>query len=39
MKRDEALKRIAKLREIIDYHNRRYYQQDDPEISDAKYDE
>jgi DNA ligase (NAD+) len=39
MNRDTALKRIAKLRETIDYHNRRYYQLDDPEISDARFDE
>lgn len=39
MNRETALKRIAKLRETIDYHNRRYYQLDDPEISDARFDE
>jgi DNA ligase (NAD+) len=33
-----ALKRIATLRDLIEYHNTRYYQQDDPEISDAEYD-
>ena len=32
------LKRIAKLRKIIEYHNKRYYQQDAPEISDTEYD-
>jgi len=32
------LKRIAELRETIEYHNERYYQQDAPEISDAEYD-
>lgn len=31
-------KRIAELRQIIEYHNRRYYQLDDPEIADAEYD-
>ncbi|HOJ51919.1 MAG TPA: NAD-dependent DNA ligase LigA [Syntrophales bacterium] len=34
----EIEKRIEELRKIIDYHNRRYYQLDDPEISDAEYD-
>jgi DNA ligase (NAD+) len=38
MNKDEALERIAGLRNIIDYHNKRYYQQDDPEISDIEYD-
>jgi DNA ligase (NAD+) len=30
--------RIKALRALIDYHNRRYYQMDDPEIPDAEYD-
>lgn len=30
--------RIAELRESINYHSRRYYVQDDPEIADAEYD-
>jgi len=34
----EIAGRIAELREAIAYHNRRYYQLDDPEISDAEYD-
>jgi DNA ligase (NAD+) len=38
MERAKALKRIKELRELIYYHNRRYYQLDDPEISDAQYD-
>ena len=38
MDRSQALKRIGELRELIEYHNRRYYQLDDPEISDAEYD-
>ncbi|MDD5711899.1 MAG: NAD-dependent DNA ligase LigA, partial [Smithellaceae bacterium] len=33
-----AAKRIDELRQQIEYHNRRYYQLDDPEISDAEYD-
>ncbi len=32
------LHRIADLRKRIEYHNKRYYQQDSPEISDAEYD-
>ena len=38
MERAKALKRIKELRELINHHNRRYYQLDDPEISDAQYD-
>jgi DNA ligase (NAD+) len=38
MDKDAALERIAQLRNIIEYHNNRYYQQDDPEISDIEYD-
>ena len=33
-----AIKKIEELRELINYHNRRYYQLDDPEISDNEYD-
>jgi DNA ligase (NAD+) len=33
-----AWERIAQLRKLLDYHNQRYYQQDDPEISDIEYD-
>jgi DNA ligase (NAD+) len=38
MNREEARSRIEDLRTLILYHNRRYYQLDDPEISDAEYD-
>jgi|WetSurMetagenome_2_1015567.scaffolds.fasta_scaffold10372_8 DNA ligase (NAD+) len=38
MNRPQALKRISELRDLIEYHNRRYYQLDDPEISDYDYD-
>ena len=38
MDRELAIKRIEELRSLINYHNRRYYQLDDPEISDARYD-
>ncbi len=34
----EAKGRIKELRDKIDYHNRRYYVLDSPEISDAEYD-
>ena len=37
-KLEESLNKIAELRKIIEYHNKRYYQQDAPEISDAEYD-
>lgn len=33
-----AKKRVEELRNIIEYHNYRYYVLDDPEISDAEYD-
>jgi len=36
---ESAKKEIAKLREQINYHNLRYYVYDNPEISDAEYDE
>jgi len=35
---ERAKKRIAELREQINYHNYRYYVLDSPEISDAEYD-
>ena len=38
MDKAAATKRIKELRDLINYHNRRYYQLDDPEISDAEYD-
>lgn len=38
MDRTAALQRIEELRKLIEHHNRRYYQLDDPEISDAEYD-
>ncbi len=38
MEKEPAIKRIKELRDQINYHNRRYYQLDDPEISDAEYD-
>jgi DNA ligase (NAD+) len=31
--------RAAELRREIEYHNNRYYVQDDPEISDTEYDD
>jgi DNA ligase (NAD+) len=38
MEKERAIKRIKELREQINYHNERYYQFDEPEISDAEYD-
>jgi DNA ligase (NAD+) len=38
MNREAARTRIGSLRAAILHHNRRYYQMDDPEISDADYD-
>jgi len=35
----EVKQRVAKLKELINYHNYRYYVLDSPEISDAEYDE
>jgi DNA ligase (NAD+) len=35
----ESKQRIAELRETINHHNHRYYVLDNPEISDAEYDE
>ncbi len=34
----DPLARITELRELVDYHNRRYHTLDDPEISDGDYD-
>lgn len=39
MNKTQARKRIAELREIIEHHSYRYHVLDDPEISDAEYDE
>ncbi len=36
---DQIRDRVDELRELIEYHNRRYHELDDPEISDADYDE
>lgn len=39
MSQKDIHNRIDDLREKIDYHNHRYYVLDDPEISDAEYDQ
>jgi DNA ligase (NAD+) len=36
---DDPAKRAEELRELIARHNRRYFELDDPEITDAEYDE
>ncbi|MCX7827828.1 MAG: NAD-dependent DNA ligase LigA [Thermanaerothrix sp.] len=38
MDRSEARKRMEELAELIRYHDRLYYQEDSPEISDGDYD-
>jgi DNA ligase (NAD+) len=38
-RRAEGKRRVEELRDLIDYHNWRYHVQDDPEVSDAEYDE
>ncbi|EPR44100.1 DNA ligase [Desulfovibrio sp. X2] len=34
----DAAARVSELRRLLEYHSRRYYVLDDPEISDAEYD-
>lgn len=38
MSRDQAAARVAELRRQLEHHNRRYYELDAPEITDAEYD-
>lgn len=38
MGKDEAALRIRELTELLNYHNRKYYVEDDPEIEDYEYD-
>lgn len=38
MNREEAKKRIEELNKITSYHAKKYYDEDDPEISDFEYD-
>ena len=35
---ERIIREIESLRELIRHHNRRYYERDDPEVSDAEYD-
>ena len=39
MEKLEAQRRLESLREQIRYHGRKYYTEDDPEISDFEYDQ
>ena len=38
MNKNETKKRIQQLREQVEYHAKRYYDDDNPEISDFEYD-
>src|SRR2546422_1008451 len=38
-RRSEAKLRVEELRDLIDYHSYRYHVLDEPEVSDAEYDE
>ena len=38
-RRSDAKRRVEELRDLINYHDYRYYVLDDPEVSDAEYDE
>ncbi|MBP1716058.1 MAG: ligA, partial [Deltaproteobacteria bacterium] len=38
MNKEQAKKKIEKLRQEINFHNYRYYALDDPVVSDAEYD-
>lgn len=38
MNKNDALLRIKELTELLNYHNRKYYVDDDPEIEDYEYD-
>lgn len=38
MQANDAKKRIEELYELIEYHNNKYYVQDDPELEDFEYD-
>ena len=38
MKEDEVTSKLKKLARLIEYHNNLYYNEDNPEISDADYD-
>lgn len=39
MEKQEVQRRLEELREQIRYHSRKYYTEDDPEISDYEYDQ
>ena len=38
MNKTEAKKRIQELRELTEYHAKKYYDEDSPEITDYEYD-
>ena len=35
---NEARKRVSELTELLNYHNKKYYVEDNPEIEDFEYD-
>ena len=36
---DDPVRRVAELRSMIAHHNERYHVLDDPEVTDAEYDD
>ena len=38
MKIEKAAKEIKELTELLEYHSKKYYEEDQPEIEDSEYD-